>query len=95
MSNNRHKTILATLGVAVIMLVIGASLGSLALSSTKTLTVEQTNTVTSIQTMVSVIQQTVAEKATVTQTLLTPPPEVLCSPLFYQTDYFDNGTAPT
>ena len=57
MMNNSE--IVELLGVAVIMLVIGVALGSVAFPFTKTLTTKQVNTVTSTQTVVSLVTTSV------------------------------------
>ena len=78
-SEMNHSNILTVFGIAVIMLVIGVAIGSVAFPMTKTETMTQLSNVTATQTLVRNVSQTV------TQTQLDIIP---C------TSVYPNGTAP-
>ena len=58
MSNGNRTTILTIVGVAVIMLVIGVAIGSVAFPMTKTDTIKRKTTITETQTVIDMITQT-------------------------------------
>jgi hypothetical protein len=67
-----HSNILTTVGVAVIMLVIGVALGSVLLPNVVTNTITTTQNDTSFQTVVSIRSETIVENSTLTYRITYP-----------------------